>query len=168
VCARGSNRALLRGPSTHPLDRHMGAFARFQAQRQWSLIPGPKVLVRPLHSQDVQDLELYAASGIAETLLSYPGMRLLSPAEPSWWKWRARWESGHDFIELGMTLFDDEALTWGGSPLSAECTSETLEALWLHVQSRYPGVWLHDPQCTVHTRESFRSTWRSNNRWRGP
>jgi hypothetical protein len=146
----------------------MGAFARFQTQQQWSLIPVPRELAQPVNSQDVHDIELHAPAAIADSFLRFLGMRLLNPSNPSWWQWRARWEAGPDFIEVGMTLLDDEALSWGGSPLSADCTPELIEALWSHMQSRHTGVWLHDSECTVHTHESFRSMWRSNNRWRGP
>src|SRR5262249_53664382 len=121
---------LLGGPSTSPLDRHMGAFARFQTQQQWSLIPGPRRLARPMDSQDMQDVQLYPVVVIADTLLTFPGMRLLTPKEPSWWEWRARWESDHDFIELGMTLFDDKVPNWGGSPITADCTPNAIDALW--------------------------------------
>jgi hypothetical protein len=156
------------GPSTSPLDRHMGAFARFQTQQRWSLIPGPRELAQPVNSQDVQDIELHPAAAIADSFLSFPGMRLVNSPDPSWWQWRARWESGPDFIEVGMTLFDDETLSWGGSPISADCTRESIEALWSHMQSRHSGVWLHEPECTVHTHESFGKLWESNNLWRGP
>ena len=111
-----------------------------------------------MNSQDVQDIEMHPPKAIAESFLGFPGMRLLHPSTPSWWEWRARWESGPDFIEVGMTLFEDEAQSWGGSPISADCSLDAIVALWLHLQSRHCGVWLHDPDCIMHTHDSLRDT----------
>jgi hypothetical protein len=134
----------------------MSGSARFQTQQQWSLIPGPMVLPRPTNSQEIQDIQSYSVAAVAESFLSYSGLHLLSPAEPSWWEWRGRWESGRDFIEVGMTLFDETAQSWGGSPITADCTADAIEALWSYIQSRHRGVWLHDADCIVHTHDSFR------------
>jgi hypothetical protein len=133
----------------------MKASARFHTQQGWSLVPGPAEVARPINSQDVKDIELYPVAEIAESFLSFPGMRLLSTPAASWWQWQARWESNRDFIEVRMTLFDDENPIWGGSPISADCTVCAIEALWLHLQSRHQGIWLHDPDCTMHTHDSF-------------
>jgi hypothetical protein len=130
--------------------------ARFHSQRQWSLIPGPVKLTQPMRSDDLQEFESIPVIAVAESLLSFPSMRLLSPAQPTWWQWQARWESGSDFIDVAMTLFEEPVLTWGGSPLYADCAAESIEALWSHMQSRYRGVWLHDENCVIHTRNSFR------------
>ena len=101
-------------------------------------------------------MQLYPAVAIANTLLNFSGMRLLAPEQASWLKWRARWEVDHDFVEVGMTLFDDKVPNWGGSPITADCTPDAIDALWSFVQSRHPAVWLHDgSDCTVHTHESF-------------
>jgi hypothetical protein len=81
---------------------------------------------------------------------------------------RGKTEACAVWARAGMTLFDDEELSWGGSLISADCSPAAVEALWSHVQSRHPGVWLHDPECTVHTHASFADAWRYNNRWRGP
>ena len=131
---------------------------RFQTTRGWALIPGPAQLLQPMNSQDLQLIESFSPVLIADSLLSFPGMRLLQPQSPSWGAWRARWESGRDFIEVGMTLFQNEAESWGGSPISADCSLEDIDALWSHLQLRHHGVWLHDPDCILHTRESFRRT----------
>jgi len=61
-------------------------------------------------------------------------------------------------IELGMTLFENEAQSWGGSPITADCSLADIEALWSHLQSRHRGVWLHDPDCIIHTHDSLRDT----------
>jgi hypothetical protein len=129
-----------------------------RSQEHWAFVPGPTALAHPIDSQAVMDLELYAPAAVAESFLSYPGMRLLSAATPDWWHWRARWDSGGDFIEVGMTLFDDPAQSWGGSAISADCTVQAIEALWLHLQSRHAAIWLHADDCTIHTPESFRTT----------
>jgi hypothetical protein len=131
---------------------------RFQTREQWSFIPGPAELAQPMNSQDLQDIEEISPGAIAESLLSFPGVRLLYPPTPSWLEWRARWESGSDFIEVGMTLFEDEAQSWGGSAITADCSLDDIERFWLHLQSRHRGVWLHDPDCTIHTHDSLRHT----------
>jgi len=79
-----------------------------------------------MNSQDLQDMEAHSPAAIADSFLSFPGMRLLHLPAPSWWEWRARWESGTQFIEVGMTLFEDEAQTWGGSPITADCSLATV------------------------------------------
>jgi hypothetical protein len=111
-----------------------------------------------MDSQKLRDITYYAPAAVAESLLSFPGMRLLHDQTPSWWQWRARWESEAGFIEVGMTLFEDQARSWGGSPITADCPFEVMESLWLHLQSRHPGVWLHSPDCTIHTHDSLRHT----------
>ena len=122
----------------------------------WSLIPGPVALAEPMNSQDLQDIKTYSPALIAESFLGFPGMRLLHPPSPSWWEWQAQWESGADFIEVGMTLFEEEPESWGGSPVIADCSLDAIEALWSHLTSRHAGVWLHDPHCTIHTQGSLR------------
>ena len=111
-----------------------------------------------MSSLDLRDITYYPPAAIAESLLSFSGMRLLHDRTPSWWEWRARWESQAGFIEVGMALFEDQAHSWGGSPLTADCPFEMIESLWLHLQSRHRGVWLHDADCTIHTHDSFRHT----------
>jgi len=130
---------------------------RFHAREDWSIIPGPAQLSQPMSSVDLQEVATYSAAEIAESLLDFPGMQLVQAATPTWWTWRARWESGRDFIEVGMTLFDDEARSWGGSPLRADCAIDAITALWSHLLLRHRGVWLHDSACRVHTQDSFRA-----------
>jgi hypothetical protein len=134
----------------------MSTATRFQTSEGWSLIPGPGQLAEPMNSQDLQDIEVHSPVAMAESFLSFPDMRLLHPATPSWWSWRARWERGADFIEVGMTLFEDEAQSWGGSPITANCSIDAIEALWSYLQSQHRGVWLHGPDCVIHTQDSFR------------
>ncbi len=134
----------------------MTVFPRFQTHNGWALIPGPIRLTQPISSQDVQDIALHPAEAIAKSLLAFPGMHLLDPPTPSWWRWSGRWEMGGDFIQIGMTLFEADVPTWGGSPIFANCTVGALEKLWLHMRSRHQGVWLHDDNCVVHTLDSFK------------
>jgi hypothetical protein len=128
---------------------------RFQSQGDWAFVPGPGSMTDPLDSQDAHDVELHTPEQIAQSLLRFPGMQLLHAATPSWWKWRARWAEGSSYIEVGMTLFDDEGQSWGGSPVQANCSYEDLHSLWSYLQSRHRGVWFHDSGCTMHTHESF-------------
>lgn len=138
------------------LVRKMG-IKRFKTLAGWALIPGPAELMDSMSSQDLQFIQVFSPVSIAESLLSFPRMRLLQSPSSSWYAWRARWESDRDFIEIGMTLFEDELESWGGSPISADCRFDQIEALWLHLQARHHGVWLHDPNCVIHTRESLQS-----------
>jgi len=131
---------------------------RFQTRGQWSFIPGPAELTQPMSSQDLKDIEEISPAAIAESFLSFPGVRLVHPPAPSWLEWCARWESGSDFIEVGVTLFEDAAQSWGGSPITADCSPDDIEGLWSHLQARHRGVWLHDPDCILHTHDSLRHT----------
>jgi hypothetical protein len=131
---------------------------RFVSYGKWALVPGPATMTHPLDSQSVQDLALYQAVDIAESLLSFSGMTLSHGPEPTWWGWRANWGSGQDFIEVDMTLLEErEPIVWGGSSLLADCAVETVELLWSHLQARHAGIWLHDENCVMHTHESFRA-----------
>lgn len=109
----------------------------------------------PRSSLDLHELVEHTPAAIADSLLSFPGTRLLHPAERSWWDWKARWESGERYIEIDVTLFDNEEQHWGGSSLDANCSVEDLLTLWRVLQSRHSGIWLHDPDCEMHTPESF-------------
>ncbi len=109
-----------------------------------------------MNSQALQDIAPYPAELIAASLLAFPGMRLLNPATPSWWEWRCRWESGQDFIEVEMTLFEANIPIWGGSPILADCTTGALVDLCSHIQSQHQGIWLHDDNCVMHSLDSFR------------
>jgi hypothetical protein len=114
-----------------------------------------------MSSVDLHDIEFCSAESIAKAFLSFPGARLIHRAKPSWWEWRGRWESGADFIEIDMSLFDDEGESWGGSAIMADCSVDQIDALWSHLQSENPAVWLHDPECMIHTHASFREAMRS-------
>lgn len=108
-----------------------------------------------MDSQDVHDMELHSPEEIARSLLSFPGMQLRHAATPTWWEWRARWDAGSRFIEVGMTLFEDANSSWGGSHIEVVCTRDDIISLWLHLQSRHRGIGLHDSNRNMHTRESF-------------
>jgi hypothetical protein len=128
---------------------------KFQTKGGWSLIPGPVLLAQPMNSQDLQDIEPYSPADMAASFLSFRETRLLHQATPSWWDWRARWESESHFIEVNMTLFKDEAQSWGGLRITADCSNDEIEALWSHLQTRHRGIWLHGPDCIIHTHDSF-------------
>jgi hypothetical protein len=123
--------------------------------REWSFIPGP--LTRPPESSlELHDLVGYAPESVAEAFLSYPGMQLLHPADPSWWEWKARWGRDERFIELDMSLFETEPVTWGGSTITAHCSLDDLMRLWEAVRTRCQAVWLHNGDCEIHTPDSLR------------
>src|SRR5579871_3570899 len=87
----------------------------------WALIPGPVIMNDPRSSVDLDNLVMYPPATVATSILAYPGTMLSLPAEPSWWEWRARWQNHERYIEIDMTLFEDEQQSWGGSELTAEC-----------------------------------------------
>ncbi len=123
----------------------------------WSLIPGPHQIAHPpSNSIDLHDIASYDPGEIADCLLGYPGCRLLHPAEPTWWEWRAEWRVADRFIDLAMTLFDERGSSWGGSPIDVHCDAEDLMALWASLRERFPAVWLHNEDCEIHTPHSFR------------
>jgi hypothetical protein len=122
----------------------------------WSFIPGPRTIpTPPISSLSLQEIASYMPWAIAEFFLSYPGFRLLHPAEPSWWQWKAAWESATGFISVNMTLFDNPERSWGGSDLKALCQVDDLLELWRKMRERFPAVWLHNTDCEIHTPESF-------------
>ena len=134
---------------------------RFQAKGNWSFIPGPAKLREPISSVDLREIEFCSAESIAKSFLSFPDSRLVHPARPSWWEWRGCWQMGPDLIEIDMTLFDDEGQSWGGSAITADCSLEQIDALWSHLQSGNAAVWLHDPECIIHTHASLRTAFAS-------
>lgn len=123
-------------------------------EQDWAFIPGPET-DPPGNSLELHEIVEYAPERIAEVFLSYPGMRLVHPPEPTWWEWKARWEEQDRFIELEMSLFETEPVTWGGSGIRAHCTVQDVLKLWQAVKERCPAVWLHNSECAIHTPESF-------------
>jgi hypothetical protein len=121
----------------------------------WAFVPGPSNDSAPMNSCDLKELVEYAPEKIAATVLSYPGMRLLHINEPGWWDWKARWESADEFIELNMTLMGRSDQLWGGSEIKARCHPSSLVAVWKHLKAEGAGIWLHDPDCRMHTERSF-------------
>ena len=123
---------------------------RFNASSHWSFIPGPVDQSQPMSSVNLRSIVELSADTVADSFLSFPGMRLTHPAEPDWWAWRARWESASDFIALGFTLFDHRAGIWGGSEFDADCPSSAVLSLLHHMHQRHGGIWLHAPDCGMH------------------
>lgn len=108
----------------------------------------------PTDSQIVCDISQHSAQSVAASLLAFPNTVMVHPADPSWYQWKAHWQNGNRFIDLNLTLFDDEE-TWGGSEVEADCLAGDVIKLWTLLQARHSGVWLHAPDCTMHTQESF-------------
>src|SRR5262245_28653542 len=102
----------------------------------------------------------YRASMVADVALSIPGMERTHVEMPSWWDWRARWTGdGGSYIDLDMTLFDDEVdpPSFGGFLVTADCAPSELLDLWLALRREFPQVWLHSPACRVYKPGSFRT-----------
>jgi hypothetical protein len=127
----------------------------------WGLVPGPVDFDEPSFSYDMQDpIAEYRASMVAEVALSIPGVERTHVEMPSWWDWRARWTGGGgSYIDLEMTLFDDEVdpPSFGGFLVDADCTPSQLLALWLALRREFPQVWLHSPACRFYKPGSFRT-----------
>lgn len=120
----------------------------------WAFSPGPEQMDEPTNSQFADEISEHSAKSIAASLLAFPGTELLYPVDPSWYQWKARWQDGDRFIGLDMTLFDDEE-TWGGSEIEADCLAGDIVECWSFLQARHSGIWLHAPDCTMHTQQSF-------------
>jgi hypothetical protein len=87
-----------------------------------------------------------------------PGWRLKHSALPSWWDWRARRTGdGGSYIDLAMTLFDDDVdpPSFGGFNVTADCAPSEMFALWLALRREFAQVWLHSPDCRLHKPGSF-------------
>ena len=74
----------------------------------WAFSPGPEEMDEPTDSQFADEISQHSAVDVAATILTFPGIELCHPADPSWYQWKAHWQDGDRIIELDMTLFDDE------------------------------------------------------------
>lgn len=122
--------------------------------QDWSLSAGP-LAHPPASSLVLEDIVLYPPEIVADAILSYPGMRLKHPADPTWWDWVARWDERGRWIEVGFTLFDTDPPAWGGSGLDGCCELTDILELWSTVRNRVPACWMHNTLCEIHTPESF-------------
>ncbi|HEV7280266.1 MAG TPA: hypothetical protein VGN57_08650 [Pirellulaceae bacterium] len=120
----------------------------------WNLMPGP-IHEPPRSSVELYESEEYPPRLVAEAILAFPGMRLVRPAEPTWYEWRAAWRDGDDQFEIDMSLYDVDPPLWGGTGVVGYCSVEAFVRFCRHVRERLPGVWLHNSACEVHSPESF-------------
>lgn len=120
----------------------------------WDLTPGP-LKDPPPSSVSLQHMEDYPPEIVADAILNFPGIRLLHPAEPSWWEWVARWERESRWIEVGFTLFETDPPYWGGSGLRGRCELPDILGLWFTIRNTVPGCWMHNIDCEIHSPESF-------------
>lgn len=56
---------------------------------------------------------------------------------------------------MTLTLFGDLEETWGGSEAETDCLAEDILGLWPFLLAKHTGIWLHAPDCTMHTQRSF-------------
>jgi hypothetical protein len=125
------------------------------ALNEWSLIPGPDSNP-PDSSLNLRDLIEYPPSTIAEAILALPGTIEENRGDPSWWQWSAKWQCETATVVIGMTLFDTDPVSWGGSPLQGHCSAEQILTLWESLRRTCPGVWMHNDDCEIHTPQSFK------------
>ena len=122
---------------------------------KWSLIPG-LTSDPPSSSLNLNGLIEYSPVVVAEAISAFPGMVVQKKAEPSWWHWRATWQAADRHIGVGMSLFETDPVSWGGSPLQGICDVSDILGLWDFVRRRCPGVWMHNSDCEIHTPETFK------------
>lgn len=125
---------------------------RFTSNSDWALIPGPMGFTEPLYSTHmVEGIAEYAPGAAAQALREVPGVGLSHAPEPSWWEWRAYWEGRTGLIEFEMSLLepDQRAPCFGGFGLTADCEPKDLLLIWEALRVKFPGVWLHSPDCEV-------------------
>lgn len=120
----------------------------------WALVPGP-AKNPPTSSVVLSDLTLHSPGTIAEAILSFPGMEQKGSEGGDWWSWSASWQSGIRHISIGMTLFETDPVSWGGSPLSGTCELADILGLWKAIGMQCAGVWMHNTNCDIHTPDSF-------------
>jgi hypothetical protein len=125
------------------------------SKSNWAFVPGPLDDSAPMSSLDLKQQVQYTPQEIATAILAYPGMKLVNGNHPRWWDWKARWSDEEDFVELNVTLMGWSDELWGGSEINANCSLESLVAIWKHLKAEHPGIWLHDPDCRMHTEASF-------------
>jgi hypothetical protein len=126
--------------------------ARFVVGGDWAVVPGPLDQSVTWDSQYIKGLAEHPVHTIALSILAFRGMHVVHPPAPTWWVWRARWEEGAEFLEVGMTLFDEPGDAWGGSGLVADCPSTVVLDLLEHLSERHKGIWLHTPECEMYAR----------------
>src|SRR4051794_19092917 len=98
-------------------------------------------------SLNLQDIIEDHPRDIAEAILEFPGMIVQNPGEPTWWYWLATWQHGEETIHVGMSLFETELASWGGSSLEGRCSVQRLLSLWESIRQKFPAVWLHNNEC---------------------
>jgi hypothetical protein len=125
----------------------------------WRLLIGPPDLSEPTPSWAVYFLPRYEPDEVAAAILAVPGCSLVSPAEPDWEHWAARWEVDGRMIGFGrpeVLEFDtDTTPGWAGCDLEAECWVGDVLAVWEAIHRRFPGIWLYNRDSWYQTRESF-------------
>jgi len=123
----------------------------------WSIVPGAESVRPPLNSLSQDEVARYSPTVVANEVLALRSVKLVTPNEPDWWSWRARWLSEARFIDLSMTLFEPETgeHPWGGFGLSGTGTPGDLVALYTGLHAALPRAWLHNGDCEFHDAESF-------------
>ena len=114
---------------------------RFDADG-WAFIPGPRQLTEPVQTIDCTEVMEYPLAEIADSLLAFPPVERVHSAEPSWQEWQARWQDGETSLSFTLERWYGEV--WSSIRLSGTCTVGQILALWTHLLSRHPGIWLYE------------------------
>ena len=122
-----------------------------------AIVPGPRSGRTGMSSVDLQDIEEVEPVRAVETLLAFPGTRVIGGAQAASWQWRAEFESADSLIQLSMALFepDGHRLLWGGFGLVGLATRRDVASIARHLKSVHRGVWLHAAACIMYAPEDF-------------
>lgn len=123
---------------------------------QWGFIAGPKEFKEPFFSTVMYESEAYELTEIEKEFLSFDGIELIHDSDTSWWNWEAEYKRNEERINLQMAVAGDEDRLWGGTAISASCSSDLLLNLWSHLRRNGKAVWLHSPDCRIYSPESFK------------
>jgi hypothetical protein len=101
---------------------------------------------------------------VADAILSIPGCRLVHPASPEWWHWKAEWASeGRSIVVSQMSDCEVDLpeidRAFGGASLAGHATMPDILRFWGALCEKLDGIWFHDPDCRLWSPESFEREW---------
>ena len=132
----------------------MGKFS----EMNWSLVPGPRQLPKPIFPSDrvTERLVAYEPRRVAEALSSLEGVIVTSTNNKDGWAWRGTFESEDDIFDIGFSLFETSPPMWGGSELIGISKASAALDLLSKLRLDLPAVYLHSSEALFYTPEGFR------------